>query len=174
MNRNFLFSILALFWTQSLALSDHTPVSATCDISCTVAEVVEWSNNTSPPINLESTLVGDCEATASTSVVLYSNRGVQIVADSPQVAQLSKGGLKILINEHKIEVDAGGIGITGGRAAAWADYGCVLMNGPHVIHVPKEGVVEVTGPPKMPKSDVAAEDSCCYTTTPVLTVCWKS
>lgn len=174
MNRNFFFLILGVFSTQNLLLARHAPVSATCDISCTVAEVVEWSNDTSPAINLESTVVGDCEATASTSVVLYSNRGVQIVADSPQVAELSKGGLKILINEHKIEDDAGGIGITGGRAAAWADYGCVLMNGPHVIHVPNEGVVEVSGPPKMPKSDVAAEDSCCYTTTPVLTVCWKS
>jgi len=174
MNRNFLFSILTLFLTQSLALSDHTPVSATCDISCTVAEVVEWSNDTSPPINIESTVVEDCEATASTSFVLYSNRGVQIVADRHQVAQFSKGGLKMLINEHKIEDYAGEISITGGRAPARANYDCFLMNGPHVIHVPKEGVVEVTGPPKIPMSDVAAEDSYCYTTTSVLTVCWKS
>ncbi|MCX5638093.1 MAG: hypothetical protein NTX52_10445 [Planctomycetota bacterium] len=173
MNRNFLFSILALFSTQNLVLAAHAPVSATCDISCTVADIVEWSDDSFSAINLGNLTAENREVSGSASLVLYTNRDVQIIADNSDASQLSKDGVHNLVTQYKLEYDAGGMGQTSDRTAGWSDYDCFLTNGSQVTHVSGDGAVEVILSVRAFKNTVRAGESGHYTARQTLTVCWK-
>jgi len=174
MNRNFLFSILALFSTQNLVLAAHAPVSATCDISCTVADIVEWSDDSFSAIELGNLTAENREVSGSASLVLYTNRDVQIVADNSNAARLSKDGVHNLVTQYKLEYDAAGMGQTGGRTPGWSDYDRFLVNGYQVTHVCGDGAVDVILSVRSFKDTAPrAGESGRYTARQTLTVCWK-
>jgi len=181
MNRNFLFLILGVFSTQTLllghrsagALTGHVPVRATCDISCTVVDVVEWSNDSFSAINLGNLTAEKSEVEGSSSLVLYTNKDVQIVADNSDAAQLSKDSVHTLVTQYKLQYDGGGMDQTGGRTAGWSDYDCFLINGSQVTHAPGDGAVEVILSVRAFRNTASAAGSGCYTARQTLTVCWK-
>ena len=182
MNRNFLFLILGVFSTQNLPLvGGHAPVSATCDISCTVVDIVEWSNDSFPAINLGNLTAEESQVQGSASLVLYTNKDVQIVVDNSDAAQLSKDSVHTLVTQYKLQYDGAGTDQTGGRTTGWTDYDHFLINGSQVIHVPGDGAVEVIlsvralGPPLggTLKNTASAAVSGDYTARQALTVCWK-
>jgi len=176
MNRNFLVSILGvlvLFSTQNLVMAGNNPVSATCDISCTVVDIVEWSNDSFSTINLGDLTAEKKEVTGSASLVLYANRDVQIIADNSDAAQLSKDIVHTLITQYKLEYYGGGKGQTDGITADWSDYDYFLSNGSQVTHFPGEGVVEVILSVRAFKNTASAAESGYYTARQTLTVCWK-
>jgi hypothetical protein len=173
MNRNFLFSILALFLTQNLAMAGHAPASATCDISCIVADIVEWSDDSFPAIDLGNLTAENPEVSGSASLVLYTNRDVQIIADNSDAARLSKDAVHNLSTQYKLEYDGGGTGQTGGRTAGWSNYGRFLINGSQVTHICGDGAVEVILSARAFKNTVRAGESGSYTARQTLTVCWK-
>jgi hypothetical protein len=172
-NRNFLFSILALFSTQNLLLAGHAPVSATCDISCTVVDIVEWSDDSFPAIDLGNLTAENPEVSGSASLVLYTNRDVLIIADNSGAAQLSKDRVHNLVTQYKLEYDGGGMGQTGGRTAGWSDYDCFLTSGSQITHVSGGGAVEVILSVRAFKDTAHASESGDYTARQTLTVCWK-
>jgi len=186
MNRNFLFLILGVFSTQNLprpALGEgHAHVSATCDISCTVVDIVEWSNNSFPAINLGNLTAQMCEVEGSASLVLYTNKDVQIVVDNSDAAVLSKDSVHTLVTQYKLQYDGAGTDQTGGRTTGWTDYDQFLINGSGVTYVPGDGAVEVILSVRAshPSSLVARPSSLDegavsgdYTARQTLTVCWK-
>jgi len=173
MNRNFLFPILVLFSTQSLVLAGHAPVSATCDISCTVADIAEWSDDSFSAIELGNLTAENTEVSGSASQVLYTNGDVQIIADNSDAARLSKDGAHNLVTQYKLEYDAAGTGQTGGRTAGWSDYDRFLANGSQVTHVYGDGAVEVILSIRAFKNTARAGESGRYTARQTLTVYWK-
>ena len=182
MNRNFLFLILGVFSTQNLllgsreagALAGHAPVRATCDISCTVEDIVEWSNDSFPAINLGNLTADKTQVEGSASLVLYTNKDVQIVADNSDAAQLSKDSVRTLVTQYKLHYDGAGMDQTGGRTIGWTDYDHFLINGSQVTHVPGDGAVEVILSVRALKNTAsAAAAPGYYGARQTLTVCWK-
>jgi hypothetical protein len=184
MNRSFVFSILALFSMQNLVSAEYAPVRATCDISCTVEDIVEWSDDSFPAINLGNLTNENREVSGSSSLILYTNRDVQIIADNSYAARLSKDGAHTLVTQYNLEYYGGGTDQTGGRTAGWSDYDCFLVNGSQVTHFPGDGAVEVILSVRAFKNTASADsgyssafaetsESGYYTARQTLTVCWK-
>jgi hypothetical protein len=171
MNRNFL--LLVLFSTQNLVLAGHAPVSATCDISCTVADIVEWSDDSFSAIDLGNLTAENREVSGSASLVLYTNRDVQIIADNTNAARLSKDAVHNLVTQYKLEYDAAGTGQTGGRTAGWNNYDRFLTSSSQITHVSGGGAVEVILSVRAFKNTARAGESGRYTARQTLTVCWK-
>lgn len=173
MNRNFLFLILGVFSTQNLLLAAHAPVSATCDISCTVEDIVEWSNDSFSAINLGNLTAEKSQVEASASLVLYTNKDVQIVADNSDAAQLSNDSVHTLVTQYNLQYDGAGTDQTGGRTTGWTDYDHFLINGSQVTHVPGDGAVEVILSVRALKNTESAASPGYYGARQTLTVCWK-
>ena len=194
MNRNFLFLILGVFSTQNLLLAGHAPVRATCDISCTVVDIVEWSNDSFSAINLGNLTADKTQVEGSASLVLYTNKDVQIVADNSDAAQLSNDSVHTLVTQYKLQYDGAGTDQTGGRTTGWTDYDHFLINGSQVTHAPGDGAVEVILSVRAFKNTASAAVSMAkvgrsaghtpasatceifcgdYSARQTLTVCWK-
>lgn len=182
------------------ALAKPSSVSARCNISCTVAEVVEWSDSSFPAINLADLTTQSSRVSGSSSLYLYTNGDVEITADNSDAAQLSKDDNHRLVTEYKLEYDAFGLNKTGGSMVDWSGYDSFLSEGSRVTHVSGDGAVEVTlsvrvsndssgfGNSLTPnlmsanpyRSSAACIISCTLenvgkcTATQTLTACWKS
>jgi hypothetical protein len=126
------------------ALAKPPFVSARCNISCTVAEIVEWSDSSFPAINLADLTKQSGRVSGSSSLYLYTNGDVEITADNSAAAQLSKDDNHRLVTEYKLEYDASGLNKTGGGMVDWNGYDSFLSEGSRVTHVSGDGAVEVT------------------------------
>ncbi len=202
--RSYLFiAVLAVFALSSasnLALAKPSSVSATCNITCTVAEIVEWSEASFPAINLADLTSQNTHVSGSAALVLYTNADVKITADNSDVAQLSKEDNHRLVTEYKLEYDAFGLNKTGGSMVDWSGYDSFLSEGSTVTHVSGDGAVEVTLSVRVSNDSggfgnsltpdlMSANPSSCNATciisctlenigectaTQTLTACWKS
>lgn len=176
--RSYLFTaVLAVFilsLAPDLASGQPPPVSATCEISCTVADIVEWSDTDFPPIKLPDLTPENSQVSGNTSLVLYANADVTITADNSDAAQLSKDALHRLVTEYSLEYDAAGAGQTGGSTVAWTDYDSFLSKGSTVNHIPGDGAVEVILSVRTAYDRNAPPASGDYSAVQTLTVCWKS
>ncbi|UCF42524.1 MAG: hypothetical protein JSV99_07965 [Planctomycetota bacterium] len=161
-------AIFAFSAVADLVSAVTPPVSATCDISCTVAEIVEWSQTSFPAIELAELTTQKRQATASASLVLYTNGDVKITADNSDEAELSKGGNHKLVTEYRLECDPAGA-VTG-----WSSYDCFLSNGLTVKRTGGDGAVEVTLGVRASKDGRQAAGSGRYGAMQTLTVCWGS
>jgi len=170
-------AVLAVFILSSVLISapaQPPPVSATCNISCTVADIVEWSDTDFPPIELADLTSETSQVTGSASLVLYTNGDVTITADNSGTAQLSKGPLHNLVTEYRLEYDAAGAAQIGGGTVTWSDYNSFLSEPSTVNHIPGDGAVEVILSVRTAYDRNAPPASGDYTATQTITVCWKS
>ena len=126
------------------ALAKPSSVSARCNISCTVAEIVEWSDSSFPAINLADLSAQNSRVSGSSILCLYTNTDVEITADNSDAAQLSKDDNHRLVTEYKLEYDAFGLNKTGGSMVDWSGYDSFLSEGSRVTHISGDGAVEVT------------------------------
>ncbi len=159
-----LIAVFVSFLPAGLAGAASSPASAACNISCTVAEVAEWSNNSLPVADTPDSVVIDIDASGSTSVVLYTNGDVKITVDSSDTDQLSKDALNKPLTVYRLEYD----GQTDGRAVTISRSDSFSANDSTVRRVSSNGAVEVT------LSVRHSIDSGRYCPTQTLTVCWKS
>jgi len=146
--RSYLFIAVLAVSTLSLApdfvLAEPPSTSATCNITCTVADMVEWSDTSFPPIDLADLTTQSRQVSGSSSLYLYTNGDVKITADNSDAAQLSKDDNYRLVTEYKLEYDAFGLNKTGGGMVDWSGYDSFLSKGSTVTHVSGDGAVEVT------------------------------
>lgn len=161
-------AIFAFSAAADLVSAVPPPVSATCDISCTVADIVEWSQASFPAIELAELTTQSSEATDSASLILYTNGDVKITADNSDEAGLSKGGNHKLGTEYRLEFD------TAGAATGWSNYDSFLKNGLTVEHISGDGAIEVTLSVRASNDIKKPGDSGRYSATQTLTVCWSS
>ena len=136
--------VSALSSPPNPTLAKPPSVSTRCNISCTVAEIVEWSNDSFPAINLADLTKQNSQVSGSSSLYLYTNGDVAIIADNSAAAQLSKDDNHRLVTEYKLEYDASGLNKTGGGMVDWSGYDSFLGEGSKVTHVSGDGAVEVT------------------------------
>lgn len=166
--------VLALSLVPNPVLAEPSSVSATCNISCTVADIVEWSDTGFPAINLADLTAQNSSSSGSATLTLYTNGDVKITADNSDVAQLSKDDSNKLVTEYKLEYDGSGVNETGSSTTAWSDYGSFLGEGSEVTHISGDGAVEVTLSVRALVEAIRPDDSGEYNATQTLTVCWKS
>ena len=202
--RSYLFiavlAVSALLSPPNPALAKPLSVSAGCNISCTVSEIVEWSNNSFPPIDLADLTTQSSQVSGSSRLCLYTNGDVKITADNSDVSQLSKDDHHKLVTEYKLEYDAFGVNKTGGSMVDWSGYDSFLSEGSIVTHVSGDGAVGVTlsvrvsndsggfgnsSTPNLMSADPYSSNAACIisctlenvgkcTATQTLTACWKS
>lgn len=148
-------------------------VSARCKISCTVAEIAEWLDASSPAINLPH-LTQNKQAANRTSFVLYTNGEVKITADNSDEIQLSKDNLHKLVTEYKLKCDTSNIGKTSGSTVARSQRNSLLNICSMETQVSGDDAVEVILSVVAARNTPQPDDSGRYTATHTLTVCWKS
>ena len=166
-------AILALLPAEAVVYAKPPPSSAVCNITCTVADIAEWSHDSFSAIDLGNLTAENREASGSASLVLYTNGDVQIIADSSDASRLSKDAVHNLATRYKLEYDTAGTGQTGGPTAGWCDYDRFLINGSQVTHICGDGAVEVILSVRAFKNTARAGESGTYTARQTLTVCWK-
>lgn len=155
------------------ALAVPPPATATCKITCTVAEIVEWSELSFPEIDLGVLTARNKQATSDAALTLYTNGDVTIIADNSNSAELSFGP-HTLLTEYKLKFDGSGIEQTGGKPTEWCSFNTFLKEGASIVHIPTDGAVEIILSVKASIEKICPENSGQYNAIQTLTVCWKS
>lgn len=169
-----LIAVSVILLSAKTALSAKPiPASATCRITCTVADTAEWSNTSFPSINLETLSGRNRESAGSASLSLYTNGDVKLVADNSESAQLSKDASHNLATQYKIQTDGDGASQTGGADLDWASYDRFLDKGISLKHVRGDGAVEITLSVKVSKDSFTPGDAGQYSAAQTLTACWE-
>jgi len=159
---------IALSLAPNLALAPPPPAGATCNISCTVIDIAEWSDTSSPTINPPELTTQNSRASASPSLVLYTNADVKITANNSASAQRSKDDNHKLVTVYKLEYD------TADTITVWSTYGSLLSNDSAVKHISADGAGELTLSVTASNDSRAIGDSGEHSATLTLTACWKS
>ena len=149
------------------------PASATCKISCTVANIVEWSESSFPGIDLGSLTVKNKQAIGETTLTLYTNGDVTITADNSNTTELSFGP-HTLLTKYKLRYDGSGVKQTGGRPTTWCSFDTFLKESTDIVHIPTDGAVEIILSVKASIENIYRENSGQYNAIQTLTACWKS
>ena len=100
-------AIFALSSASDSLLANRSSVSATCDISCTIAETVEWWQSSFQDVEPANLTGQNTQIYCSTSVMLYTNADVAITTDNSALVQLAKDKACRLVTDQKLEQDTG-------------------------------------------------------------------
>jgi hypothetical protein len=165
-------AISALLLAATVAPATPPPSRATCNITCTVADITEWSNESFPPIQLDLTAKNE-QTSGSSSLVLYANGDVEITADHSDTAQLSKNSFSKLTTEYKLESDNFTGNQSGTAPADWSNFDSFLGNGTTITHTPGSGAVEIVLSVKAVNDSGSPASPGLYQASQTLTVCWK-
>jgi hypothetical protein len=150
------------------------PAVATCKITCTVAEIVEWSKTSFPDIDLGELTVKNKQASGEAELMLYTNGDITIIADNSNNAELSFGS-HTLQTEYNLKFDGSGIGRTGGKSTSWSSFDTFLKGGADIVHSDGDGAVVVTLSVKASiTEEINSDNSGQYNAIQTLTACWKS
>ena len=168
-----LLAVCVLSSSQVLVLAVPPPAVATCKISCTVANIVEWSETQFPGGDLGEVTANNKQATGETVITLYTNGDVTITADNSNTAELSFG-THALMTKYKLRYDGLGVKQTGNRPTTWYPFDTFLNKGADIIHIPTDGAVEVILSVRASIKKIRPENSGRYTATQTITACWKS
>ena len=168
-------AIFALSLAPNLVLAPPPPAGATCNISCTVADIAEWSDTSSPTINLPELTTQNSQVSAHDSFVLYTNGDVKITANSSASAlpgspygQRSKDDNHKLVTVYELEYD------TADTITVWSSYGSLLSNDSAVKHISADGAAEAALSFTASNDSGAIGDSGEHSAALTLTACWKS
>lgn len=134
------------------------PVDATCEITVTVDEIVEWEGANFAAIDLDSEASISAQAHSPEGSAVYTlwlNGDITLSADNAgDTAQLEQdgAGTDVLVTKYKISTDGDGDPASGADATAISNSGSdgylthdlFLDTGLVVTHVANDGAVEVT------------------------------
>ena len=168
-----LLTVCILASSQVSVIAVPPPTSVACKISCTVANVAEWSETQFPDIDMGEITANNKQVAGETALTLYTNGDVAITADNSDVAELSFGP-HILLTEYKLRCDGSGIKQTGSKLTAWRSFDTFLKEGTDIVHIPTDGAVEVTLSVRASIKKIGPEDSGQYNAVQTLTAYWKS
>jgi hypothetical protein len=176
------FTKFIIFLVMSAILSNGSisaiaapppPASATCRITCRVAETVEWSQTSFEDIDLGELNSRHKLTEGQSALMLYTNGDVTIIADNTPKAQLSNGPYK-LQTQYQLKYDGSGITETGGTPTEWCTYDTFLKQAAEILHAEADGAVVVILSVKAQVENIQPGSGGEYSATQTLTVCWKS
>ncbi|HUT28641.1 MAG TPA: hypothetical protein VMX13_02530 [Sedimentisphaerales bacterium] len=160
--------VFVLSLAQSLVLAAPPLASATCNISCTVADIAEWSDNRLRAINLPDLTTHNEQVSHKSSLLLYTNGDVEISTDRRVSAQLSEGNNDKLVREYILEYRAAG------TTTAWSNCSSLLKNDSTVKHISCDEARDATFSLTFSNDSRVFGDSDGNSDTLTLTVSWKS
>jgi len=166
-----LLAVCLLAYSRAPSLAVPPPATATCNISCTVANVVEWSQTSFPDVDLGTIAAENKQNTGETTLTLYTNGDVTITADNTNTAELSFGS-QALLTKYMLRYDGSGVTQTGGETTKWRPFDTFLKEPANIVHIPEDGSVEVILSVEASIEEISPEDSGRYNATQTLTVCW--
>ncbi len=169
-----LFTVLCYFIFSFVCFAEPAPAVASCRISCRVAEIVEWSNDEFPAIDLGELNPEQKQSFGSSSLFLYTNGDVVVCADNSESAELSNIYGRSLKTEYSLSYDFSGVNQTGGDVGGWSSYDSFLSLGSEVRHVDGDGAVEVELKVRVSKERMKAGDGGDYRGVQTLTAYWGS
>jgi hypothetical protein len=144
--------------------------TATCAISVTVGDIMEWSDHF-PDIDLATMTTQAAAPTGTQTTTLYTNGNVDITADNTDNSQLTDG-TDTLVTSYSLAYDGNGVAATGGSSVAYTLHSSFLSSASVVTHVSLDGAVIVTLG-AMAQHDVGnVADAGDYTATQTLTASW--
>ncbi|MEN6386164.1 MAG: hypothetical protein ABFD79_13325 [Phycisphaerales bacterium] len=164
---------LAIFSNGSAIAFPPPPASATCRITCRVAETVEWSQASFEDIDLGELNSKHKQTQGQSSLILYTNGDVEITADNSENAELSNGAYK-LQTQYKLDFDAIGGSQTGAMPTEWCTYDTFLKEAAQIIHSKTDGNVVIILSVKADIDQIRKDSGGEYYAMQTLTVCWKS
>lgn len=144
------------------------PAAAQCRITCTVAEVVEWSQTSFPDIDLGELNRYRTQAVGESALKLYTNGDVIITADNSSNAQLTSGDMT-LQTEYQLRCNG-----SQEISTEWCTYDTFLKNAAEIMHRDTFGAVVVTLSVKAAIAEFKSGNTGQYNATQTLTACWKS
>jgi hypothetical protein len=146
---------------------------ATCDISVTVAEIMEWSSNFPDIVVLDQITSQATVVTDDSTLTLYTNGDVDITADILSgLPELTGPDSDTLVTEYALSYDGTGSGSTGGAPVAFTNFDTFLTGGSHVTHVPGDGAVNVTLSVRASNEGGTLANAGLYNATQTLTAAW--
>lgn len=171
MRKCLLTAALAIFALSSACdslLANRPSVSATCDISCTIAETVEWSQSGFQDVEPANLTGQNTQIYHSTSVMLYTNADVAITTDNSDLVQLAEDKACRFVTDHKLEGD------TGETITAPSSYEHLLINSPTLMRITGDAGADVTLSAKVHNHTTTQAEVDKHRATVTLTVCWQS
>jgi hypothetical protein len=164
--------LVLLLWAGVVAAAPPDD-DATCDISVTVAEIMEWESDFSAislaNITSQATTVSD-----TSTMTLYTNGDVDITADRSTNAELIGPDSDTLVTEYGLAYDGNGVAATGGSTVSFTTYDAFLSSASSVTHVPGDGAVEVTLSVRASNAAGTLANAGLYSATQTLTASWAS
>ncbi|MGD2175338.1 MAG: hypothetical protein PVJ27_08040 [Candidatus Brocadiaceae bacterium] len=145
--------------------------TATCSVSATVDDIMEWAGNFAA-IDLGTMTAQSDVLTGTATQTLYTNGDVSITADNTTTAELSEVGGDTLYTEYGLQYDGDGVANTGGSDVAYAVYSSFISTGSSVTHVAGDGAVDVTLQARASNAAGTMADSGSYSATQTLTASW--
>jgi hypothetical protein len=144
---------------------------ATCDISVTVGEVMEWESNF-PAIALANITSQAATVSDSATVTLYLNGDVDVTADNSTAAELTGPNSDVLVTEYRLTYDGDGVTDTGGTTVDWTTYDSFLTTASSITHVSGDGAVDVTLNVRASNPTGQMANAGAYSATQTLTASW--
>jgi len=172
----FTILIIVLFvclWFAATVIAVPPPAVATCKITCTVSEIVEWSDTSFPQIDLGDLNQRREQAAGEAELLLYTNGDIVITADNSGSAELSSGS-QTLTTEYQLQYDGSGEDQTGGMPTEWCTFDSFLKEPSKIKHVQTDGAVVIILSVKASVEKVTPEMTGEYNATQTLTACWNS
>jgi len=178
--------VIALCLTTNVALAaDPGSDSATCAVSVTVSQIIEWEGANFAAISLTPAITTQADAPTGNAVyTLWTNCNVQLSADNTATAELDNDGASsgTPVTEYKLATDANGVSGTGATSAdvtssssdAWTGHATFLGTPLAVTHVDGDGAVEVTLEVKATNDSDNVVDAGAYSATQNITAAWTS
>ena len=176
-----LFLVVIVLTSAELTIAaDPGDDTATCAISVTVNQIIEWADNFAGISLAQINAQGDTPSDNETQT-LYINCNVEISADNTATAQLSSA-TDTLVTEYQLADDGDGSATTGASGAAegasgiasWTGYDTFLSTALAVTHVDTDGAVDITLSVRASNSAGEVADAGAYSATQTLTASWTS
>ncbi len=163
---------VVLCLTPGLVLADPNNTDATCSVTVTVDNIMEWSGNFSG-INLANITAQSTVVDGNDTTDLYTNGNVDITtAGTAVLTNTDPNSADVLVTEYKLTYDGDGASATGGSTVDWTAYDSFLTSASVVTHFSEDGAVEVRlwARASNPAGEVA--DAGSYSATQTLTAAW--
>jgi len=144
--------------------------TATCAISVTVDNIMEWSG-AFLDIELLTMATQDAAPTGTQTTTLYTNGNVDITADNTDNSQLTKT-TDTLVTSYSLAYNGNGVAATGGSSVAYTVHSSFLSSASVVTHVSLDGAVDVTLGAMAQHDAGNVADAGDYTATQTLTASW--